>query len=123
MNLLDQLGGTDQLDTLIELHNKKVLGDERLSRFFEGVDMRTLSHKQKAFLQLAFSEEPIERKLNLNSAHARLRTMGLTDNHVDTIFETFAASLTEFGASADQVDAAIAKLEVWRDTVMDRASD
>ena len=39
MNLLDQLGGADQLDGLIELHNKKVLSDERVSRFFEGVDM------------------------------------------------------------------------------------
>lgn len=123
MNLLDQLGGADQLDGLIELHNKKVLSDERVSRFFEGIDMTSLSHKQKAFLELVFSEAPIQRKLNLNAAHSRLRTIGLTDEHVDAIFETFAASLTEFGASPDQVNAAIAKLESWRDTVMDRVPD
>ncbi|MGZ8159372.1 MAG: hypothetical protein ACXWT1_19740 [Methylobacter sp.] len=56
MNLLDQLGGPEQLGILIELHNNKVLGDERLSPFFAGIDMAALSHKQKAFLQLAFGE-------------------------------------------------------------------
>jgi truncated hemoglobin YjbI len=123
MNLLDQLGGSEQLVPLIELHNKKVLSDERLSPFFVSVDMTALSHKQKAFLQLAFSEAPIDWQRHLNAAHSRLRTMGLTDDHVDAVLESFAESLTEFGASPEQVQATIAKLEVWRDAVMDRASD
>lgn len=126
MSLLDQLGGEEQLEALIALHNQKAIADKRLSRFFEGVDMVALSHKQKAFLQRVFgdaTEATIEKPWNLNAAHARLRSLGLNDVHVDAIFESFADSLTEFGASPEQADIAIAKLETWRDVVMDRAPD
>ena len=52
-SLFEQLGGTAAVDAAVDIFYRKVLGDDRINRFFEGVDMEKQAAKQKAFLTMA----------------------------------------------------------------------
>lgn len=52
MALYDELGGAAAVDKAVDIFYRRMLGDERVARFFEGVDMDTQAAKQKAFLTM-----------------------------------------------------------------------
>lgn len=52
--LFEQLGGAPAVDAAVDRFYRKVLKDERINRFFEGVDMDKQAAKQKAFLTMVF---------------------------------------------------------------------
>lgn len=53
-SLYEQLGGQPAVDAAVDIFYRKVLSDDRISHFFEGVDMDRQIGKQKAFLTMAF---------------------------------------------------------------------
>ena len=53
-SLYDQLGGEPAVNAAVDIFYRKVLADDRISRFFEGVDMEEQAAKQKAFLTMVF---------------------------------------------------------------------
>lgn len=52
--LYEQIGGQPAVDAAVDIFYRKVLSDDRISHFFEGVDMEAQIGKQKAFLTVAF---------------------------------------------------------------------
>ena len=54
-SLYERLGGAAVLDGAVNLFYRKVLADERISRFFDDVDMERQAAKQKAFLTMVTS--------------------------------------------------------------------
>ena len=48
----EQIGGAKAMDAAVDLFYRKVLADERISHFFEDVDMERQAAKQKAFLTM-----------------------------------------------------------------------
>jgi hemoglobin len=52
--LFEQLGGEAAVDAAVGIFYRKVLADDRINSFFEGVDMEKQAAKQKAFLTMAF---------------------------------------------------------------------
>ena len=52
--LYEQLGGQPAVDAAVDLFYRKVLTDDRISRFFVDVDMDKQIAKQKAFLTMVF---------------------------------------------------------------------
>ena len=53
-SLYESIGGEAAVNAAVDLFYRKVLSDDRISSFFEGVDMETQAAKQKAFLTLTF---------------------------------------------------------------------
>ena len=53
-SLFEQIGGDAAVDAAVDVFYRKVLSDDRISSFFEDVDMATQAAKQKAFLTMAF---------------------------------------------------------------------
>ena len=53
-SLFEQIGGEGAVDVAVDLFYRKVLGDDRISHFFDTVDMDAQRAKQKAFLTVAF---------------------------------------------------------------------
>ena len=51
-SLYEQIGGEPAMAAAVELFYRKVLSDDRISHFFEDVDMERQSAKQKAFLTM-----------------------------------------------------------------------
>ncbi|MEP6961145.1 MAG: group 1 truncated hemoglobin, partial [Acidobacteriota bacterium] len=52
--LYEQIGGPAAVEAAVDAFYRKVLVDDRIARFFEGLDMDLQRAKQKAFLTMAF---------------------------------------------------------------------
>src|SRR5262245_17196471 len=94
-SLFDQLGGATTVDVAVDIFYRKVLIDDRVSHFFDAVDMHRQRAKQKAFLTMAFGGPNAYAGKGLRSGHAHLVKLGLDDSHVDTVIELLAQTLKE----------------------------
>lgn len=95
--LYETLGGEPAVNAAVDIFYRKVLSDDRISRFFEGVDMEKQAQKQKAFLTMVFGGPHNYTGKDMRTAHARLVKDGLTDSHFDAVVENLAATLKELG--------------------------
>ncbi len=51
--LYERIGGEDAVNAAVDIFYRKVLADDRISSYFEDVDMDRQAAKQKAFLTFA----------------------------------------------------------------------
>ena len=118
--LFQQLGGDAAVDAAVDAFYRKVLSDDRVSRFFEGVDMDRQAAKQKAFLTMAFGGPHNYTGLDMRRGHARLVKMGLNDSHFDAIVELLGATLKDLGVADDLIAQVAAIAETTRADVLNR---
>ena len=112
--------GEAAIDAAVDQFYKKVLADERVNRFFEGVDMKRQARMQKAFLTYAFGGPNTYAGRSLKAAHARIVKMGLDDSHFDAILENLGATLAELGVPAEVIAQAASVAEGGREAVLGR---
>lgn len=116
--IYEQLGGAPAMDAAVDIFYRKVLSDDRISRFFEGVDMERQAAKQKAFLTMVFGGPNSYTGKDMRTAHARLVTMGLNDSHFDAVVENLAATLKELGVGDAQIGEVAKVAESVRNDVL-----
>lgn len=119
-NLYEQLGGADAVNAAVELFYRKVLADDRIKHFFEGVDMRRLAGHQKAFLTMAFGGPGRYAGQALRQGHAHLVARGLDDSHFDAVVELLGQTLAELGVPQPTILQVAAVAESVRDAVLGR---
>lgn len=93
--LYDQLGGAAAVDAAVDIFYRKVLGDRRVSHFFDGTDMAAQRAKQKAFLTMVFGGSNGYGGKDLRTAHAPLVARGLDDSHFDAVAGHLQSTLDE----------------------------
>jgi hemoglobin len=118
--LYEQLGGQPAVEAAVDIFYRKVLSDDRISRFFEGVDMDKQRAKQKAFLTMAFGGPHNYTGKDMRVGHARLVQMGLNDSHFDAVVELLGATLAELGVAQDLIAQVAAIAESTRTDVLGR---
>ena len=92
----------------VELFYKKVLADESISRFFEGLDMEAQGKKQVAFMTVAFGGPDEYRGRDMRQAHAHLvRDQGLNEDHFNAVAGHLKSTLEELGVADDMVNEAL----------------
>lgn len=94
-SIFEQLGGEAAVNAAVDIFYRKVLQDNRIKHFFEGVDMGTQAAKQKAFLTMAFGGPHKYTGEDMRKGHAHLVAKGLNDSHFDAVMEHLGATLTE----------------------------
>ncbi|MCA9657221.1 MAG: group 1 truncated hemoglobin [Myxococcales bacterium] len=119
-SIYDQIGGAAAMDAAVDLFYRKVLSDDRVNEFFDGVDMERQAAKQKAFLTMVTGGPNSYTGRNMRDAHAKLVARGLDDSHVDAIIELLGETLKELGVSDDQIKQVAAIAESVRDDVLSR---
>ena len=119
-NLYEQLGGAAAVEAAVALLYRKVLADDRIRHFFEGVDMKRLAGHQKAFLAMAFGGPAKYRGQAMRQGHAHLVARGLNDSHFDAVLELLGQTLAELGVPAPAIAQAAAVAESVRDDVLGR---
>lgn len=120
LTLFDQLGGAAAVEAAVDNFYRKVLTDDRVSRFFEGVDMDKQRAKQKAFLTMAFGGPHNYSGKDMRNGHAHLVKMGLNDAHVDAIIELLGQTLRELGVDEALIAQVAAIAESTRNDVLGR---
>ena len=93
MSLYSEIGGKGAVNAAVDIFYRKVLKDERIKRFFEGVDMNKQAAKQKAFLTMAFGGPHNYTGADMRKAHAHLVARGLNDSHFDAVSRTLVPRL------------------------------
>ena len=121
--LYQRLGGASAVKGATDIFYQKVLKDERVLRFFAGVDMNRLREQQSSFLSFAFGADTSYTGRTLASAHrALVRDEGLDDGHFDVIVEILSATLKEMGAGSREIKDAAAVANSVRGQVLGKDS-
>lgn len=118
--LFEQLGGQGAVELAVDNFYRKVLADDRVSSFFDSVDMDRQIAKQKAFLTMAFGGPNSYTGLDMRKGHAHLVARGLNDSHFDAIVELLGQTLKELGVGDDLIGQVAAIAESTRNDVLGR---
>lgn len=118
--LFEQIGGSAAVDAAVDIFYRKVLTDDRISRFFDDVDMDRQRGKQKAFLAMAFGGPHNYSGQDMRAGHAHLFAKGLNDSHVDAVIELLGATLKEMGVGDPLIAQVAAIAESTRNDVLGR---
>jgi hemoglobin len=108
-SLYERLGGKAAIEAAVDIFYGKVLADDRIKGFFDGVDLAKQKAKQKAFLAFAFGGPANYSGKNMRDGHAHLVKRGLNDSHVDAVIENLGATLRELKVAEDLI-AEVAKI-------------
>jgi hemoglobin len=120
MGLYEDLGGAPAVNAAVDIFYRKVLQDERIKRFFTGVDMGRQAAKQKAFLTMAFGGPNSYTGLDMRKGHAHLVAQGLNDTHFDAVVENLGATLKELKVPDALIAQVAAIAETTRNDVLGR---
>lgn len=116
--LFEQLGGEAAVDAAVDIFYRKVLADDRISRFFDTTDMEAQALKQKAFLTMAFGGPTNYSGKDMRAGHAHLVEQGLDDSHFDAVVENLAGALKELEVPEDLIAQVGAVAESVRSDVL-----
>lgn len=116
--LFQKLGGDAAVDAAVDIFYRKVLSDDRISDFFDDVDMEKQSAKQKSFLTMAFGGPNNYSGVDMRRGHAHLVSRGLNDSHFDAVVENLAATLEELNVPQAYIAEVAALCETTRNDVL-----
>lgn len=117
-SLYERIGGEAAVNAAVDIFYRKVLADDRISRFFETVDMERQAAKQKAFLTYAFGGPAHYSGKDMRQGHAHLVKQGLNDSHFDAVMENLGATLQELNVPPALIGEAAAIAESTRKDVL-----
>jgi hemoglobin len=107
--LYDQLGGEAAIDIAVDKFYEKVLSDNRIKHFFDGIDMVKQKGHQKKFLTYAFGGLPEYTGRTMQKAHAKLvNEQGLNESHFNAVAENLQSTLEELNIPKTLIDQAMA---------------
>lgn len=119
--LFERIGGAPAIDAGVDLFYVKVLADDRVKHFFEGIDMELQTAQQKRFITYAMGGAPGYPGRSMRDAHKRLvDEMGLNDGHFDAILENLGSALKELGVADDLITEAAGIVESTRADVLNK---
>lgn len=116
--LFNKLGGEGAVDAAVDIFYRKVLSDDRISDFFDDVDMDRQAAKQKAFLTMAFGGPNQYSGVDMRRGHTHLVAKGLNDAHFDAVVENLAATLQELNVPDAYIAEVAALCETTRNDVL-----
>ncbi|HVZ34772.1 MAG TPA: group 1 truncated hemoglobin [Polyangiaceae bacterium] len=97
-SIYERIGGEAAVNAAVDVFYRKVLADDRISQYFDTVDMDRQRAKQKAFLTYAFGGPNKYTGRDLRSAHASMR---LTEQDLQAVMENLMSTLVELGVPQD----------------------
>jgi hemoglobin len=119
-SLFEQMGGVKIVNAAVDVFYRKVLSDDRISHFFDDVDMARQAAKQKAFLTMAFGGPNHYSGLDMRNGHAHLVKAGLNDSHVDAVIENLQTTLRELSVPEEHIEQVTAIANSVRNDVLGR---
>lgn len=108
MSIFDQIGGPSAVTAAVDDLYRRVIGDPALTRYFDGVDMKTLMAQQRSFIAAAIGAP-------VHDSHAYLT---IAPEHFDRVVEHLIDTLSDLGVSPSIIEAMGAKLAPLKDKVV-----
>lgn len=119
--VFDAIGGSKAIELAVDVFYMKVLADQRVQSFFEGINMDRQRRMQVHFLTFALGGPYKYNGRAMRLAHRRLvERQGLNDSHFDVILELLSGTLRELAVDERYIEQVAAKCESIRDDVLCR---
>lgn len=117
MSIYEKLGGQPAIDAAVDIFYRKVLADDRISHFFDTVDMESQHAKQKAFLTMAFGGPNSYTGKDMRQAH---KHMNLTEEHFGAVAECLVGTLKDLNVGEDDINAVVNVCLSVKDDVLNK---
>lgn len=118
--LYERIGGEAAVNQAVDIFYRKVLVDDRINTFFDGVDMEQQINKQKGFLTMAFGGPNNYTGADMRNGHKHLVERGLNNSHFDAVVELLAETLQELGVADEDIQSVANIADSVRDDVLNR---
>tara|TARA_R110002049_G_scaffold225521_1_gene397392 strand:+ start:16702 stop:17070 length:369 start_codon:yes stop_codon:yes gene_type:complete len=118
--LFERIGGDAAVSAAVDIFYGKVISDEHINGFFEGVDMPKQMRKMKSFLSYAFGADTPFHGESMRVAHERLVKQGLSDSHFDAVKNHINTTLKELSVDQSIIDEVLDITESTRKDVLNR---
>jgi len=107
--LFNRLGGAPAVRAVIAEFYDRLVNDDQLARFFEGVDISILKKHQFSIMQLAFTDSlrDVDVPALMIEKHQRLFAMGMNEHHFDIVAGHLVLSMEHLGVSKKLIDEVI----------------
>ncbi len=115
--VFDKLGGAPAIDAAVDIFYRKVLADDRISHFFDTIDMENQHKKQKAFLTMAFGGPNNYTGKDMREAH---KGMNLTEEHFGAVAEALVGTLQELKVPQEDIDSVVTIAVSVKDDVLNK---
>lgn len=119
-SLYERLGGEAAVDAAVDIFYRKVLSDDRISEFFDDIDMEKQAAKQKGFLTMVFGGPNNYTGKDMRDGHKHLVERGLNDSHVDAVIELLGGTLKELGVPDSDIQEVAGIANSVRDDILNR---
>ena len=103
-SIFEQIGGEAAVNAAVDIFYRKVLADDRISHFFDTIDMEAQHVKQKAFLTMAFGGPNNYSVKDMREAH---KHMNLTEEHFNAVAENLVGTLEELSVPQNLIDGVV----------------
>jgi hemoglobin len=117
-SLYERLGGDAAVSEAVDLFYQRVLADERVNTFFDGMNMHAQAHKQRLFLTKVFGGPNNYDGQDMRAAHSHLELKPL---HFSAIVENLASTLQAMGVEQTDIDQVSELALTMRDDVLNRS--
>ncbi len=117
MSIYEQIGGENAVDAAVDIFYKKVLSDDRISHFFDSVDMAGQIQKQKSFLTTVFGGPNSYTGKDMREAH---KHMSLTEEHFGAVAENLVGTLQELSVPQSIIDEVVGIALSVKDDVLNK---
>lgn len=117
MSVYEKIGGEAAVNAAVDIFYRKVLSDDRISEFFDTVDMEAQHQKQKAFLTMAFGGPNSYTGKDMREAH---KHMNLTEDHFNAVAENLVGTLEELSVPQEYIDEIIGIALSVKDDVLNK---
>jgi len=88
---------------------KRLVADEELAKFFEGIELSALKSHQRKFMKVAFTEIPEDLDVEqlMFKKHYTLFAKGLNETHFDLVAGHFVGTLESLGVDSSLINEAV----------------
>lgn len=107
--LFDRLGGEPAIEAAVDEFYKRLVADEELAKFFEGIELSALKSHQRKFMKVAFTEIPEDLDVEqlMFKKHYTLFAKGLNETHFDLVAGHFVGTLESLGVDSSLINEAV----------------
>lgn len=119
-SLYERIGGDAAVRATVMKMYEKILSDEELAPFFEGIDVEALRRSQSAFVTYAFGGPNHYTGKNMRAAHKNAVQQGLNNRHFDLVAGHLQAAMQELSVPADLITEALAIVGSTRADVLNK---
>ena len=117
VSVYEKIGGEAAVNAAVDIFYRKVLADERISEFFDTVDMEAQHAKQKAFLTMAFGGPNNYTGKDMREAHKHMK---LNETHFNAVAENLVGTLQELNVPQEYIDEIVAIALSVKDDVLNK---